>query len=754
MEILPVSTSNSTAVAGNPVKEILLKLNLPDHRCLAWMSLLDLCEVYLPGLVLAISVISVSSDLLEDSVGTSARRVILFGTIPTTILDTTPSVIPPTTHVDTTLIPTISHTIPLSPDYTPASPNYSPASDTEFDPSEDPSSDHIPPLPTTSPLLSSTDDSSDSDIPDTPPSPTHGIPFTKTTLSTQSTPVASDALCRRVMILAPGQSIPHGRPYRYHLNGLVHMMTVRKRVGPLPTHRLAVRHSVDYSSSDHFSSDDSLRDSSSSLSSETSSDSSADALSDSASSHSSFDHSLPSSPSGMRSSHHLCSLVPSIHRSPAAISERPSHDSSSASPSRKSSTSPVASVPLSSPIPRALSSARADLLPSPKRIRSPETAMDLEGCPEDSFEPYVPREARLGVNIEGESSEPSRYRGTNLEMDVDVERSDGIDIDPEIQAEIDECIAYADALRVRGIDARVVVETVDREEIEMGARGLIKVRDDRVTHPRFHDHTEEILVRHVQAIKSVQRDQGHMIVATGHQSADMLERIRELERDNMRRRDMIDVTSQRVTRSQPRETMPNTRSRASRTREGINEQSDRRLVGALGAHDAAKNLEPLIGGEGEQDEISGNRVNGNGGANGNGNGNGGGNGYNFRGIIPAREYTYQDFLKCQPLSFNGTKGVVRLSCWFEKMEMVFYISNCPDKYQSDPSEDSSSDHIPPLPAISPFLSSTNDSPDSDTPDTPPSLTHGTPFTEMTLSTQSTPVASSAPRRRVMILAPG
>ncbi|GJV13182.1 hypothetical protein Tco_1354723, partial [Tanacetum coccineum] len=37
MEILPVSTSNSTAndsilQAGNPVKEIFLKLNLPDHK--------------------------------------------------------------------------------------------------------------------------------------------------------------------------------------------------------------------------------------------------------------------------------------------------------------------------------------------------------------------------------------------------------------------------------------------------------------------------------------------------------------------------------------------------------------------------------------------------------------------------------------------------------------------------------------------------------------------------------------------------
>ncbi|GJV91383.1 hypothetical protein Tco_1539196 [Tanacetum coccineum] len=434
-----------------------------------------LCKI--KAKVMAIFVISVSSDSLEDSVGTPVGRVILFGTIPTTILDTTPSVIPPTTHIDTTPIPTVSPTIPSSPDYTPASPDYSPASDMEFDTSEGPSLDHIPPLPATLPFLSSTDDSSDSDIPDTPPSPTHGTPFTETTLSTQRSPVASGALRRRVMVLAPGQPIPHGRPYRYHLNGPVHMMTARKRVGPLPTHRLAVRHSVDYSSSDHFSSDDSSRDSSSSSSSESSSDSSADALSDSASSRSSSDHSLPTPSSGMRPSHHLCSLVPSIHRS-SAISERPSHDSSSASPSRKRSRSPAASV------------------------SNPKTATDLEGCSKDSFEPYVPREIGLGVDFVDESSESSRHRGTDLEIDVE-------------------------------IDARVVVEAIYREEIKMGVRGPVEVRVYRVTHPmvvedilepaqegavevtyetlgdlvqRFHDHNEDIPVRHVQVIKSVQKD--------------------------------------------------------------------------------------------------------------------------------------------------------------------------------------------------------------------------------------------------------
>ncbi|GJT63349.1 hypothetical protein Tco_1006882 [Tanacetum coccineum] len=98
--------------------------------------------------VMAISVISISSDSSEDSVGTPAGRVILFGTIPTTIPDTTPS-----------------------------------------DPSEDPSSDHIPPLPDISPFLSSDDDPTDSDTPDTPPSPTHDTPFTEITASTQRSPI-------------------------------------------------------------------------------------------------------------------------------------------------------------------------------------------------------------------------------------------------------------------------------------------------------------------------------------------------------------------------------------------------------------------------------------------------------------------------------------------------------------------------------------------------------------------------------------
>ncbi|GJY09658.1 hypothetical protein Tco_0377843 [Tanacetum coccineum] len=341
--------------------------------------------------VMTISVISISSDSSEGSVGTPAGRVIL------------------------------------------------------FDPSENPSSDHIPPLPATSPFLSSDDDTTDSDKPDTPPSPTHA-----------------------------GQPIPYGRPYRYHLNGPVHMMTARKRVVPLPTHRLAVRHSTDHSSSNS--------------SSEASSDFHSDASSDSSSRHSLSDHSSPDLPS------------------------------TSAGPSRK-------------------------------RLRDFGYSTDVEVDPRETS-------LRDDVIVRG-NEEP------HLEQDID----------PKIQAEIDECFAYADALRVRGIDARVIVEAVDRKESETGARGPVEVRVERVTHlvmpedipepaqegavevtyetlgdlvQRFHDHTQAIPVHRIQVIEGVQREQGHRIVGVESAVIALTERIAELERDNKRLRGTASVESQRV----------------------------------------------------------------------------------------------------------------------------------------------------------------------------------------------------------------
>ncbi|GJR58523.1 hypothetical protein Tco_1500685 [Tanacetum coccineum] len=251
-----------------------------------------------------------------------------------------------------------------------------------------------------------------------------GTPFKRITLLPLSSPYSFSVhfvMSHDLLVMhRSGSLFIHGSTVLCHPtgpNGLVHMMTARKRVGLLPTHRLSVRHSDDYSSSYLFTSDDS---------SKISSGSSSDALYDSSSGHSSSDHSSPLLPSGMRSSHQLCSSVPSIPYSSAATIKRLSHFSF-AGLSRKRSRPPTTSVLISSPIPGALSPARADLLPPPKRIRSSEFVTDLEDY----------------------------------------------------------------ALRAKGIDARVVVETIAREEVETRARGPVKVRLERVIHPAVPDYIPE-----------------------------------------------------------------------------------------------------------------------------------------------------------------------------------------------------------------------------------------------------------------------
>ncbi|GJX60585.1 putative reverse transcriptase domain-containing protein [Tanacetum coccineum] len=542
--------------------------------------------------------------------GTPAGRVIFFGTIPTTIPDNTPMITLPITQIDTTVIPTeipiTAPTIPPSADYTQASPDYSPASETE------------------SPVIPR----------------------------------------RRVMILAHGQPIPNGRPYRYLLKGLVHMMIARKRVGPLPVQQHAVRHSVNHSSSDYFSLDDSARDSSSDSSSEASSNFHSDASSDSSSRHLLSDHSSPNLPSTF------------------------------VGPSRKRRRSPMTSVPAFPPVSGALSPVRADLIPSPKRIRDSGYLADVEVDPRETS-------LRDDVIVKG-SDEP------HLEQDIDL----------EVQAEIDECFAYTDALKDRVIDARVVVKAVDRVESGTGARGLIKVRVERVTHPvmldeipehaqegavevtyetlvdlvqRFHDHTEAISIHRIQVIEGVQKEQGHRIVRVESIVTALTERIAELEKDNRRLRGTASVENLRK--------MPNTRSRASRTHGEIEDLIAYRVAEEIEAREAVMNLEPLNENGDEQEGGNGNgenEGNGNGGNGGNGNGgngnggngeNGNGNrnmnhGMNYGGFMPvARECTFQDFLKCKPQNFSRTEGVVGLTRWFEKTKTVLNIGNHPSKYQ-------------------------------------------------------------------------
>ncbi|GKF17039.1 putative reverse transcriptase domain-containing protein [Tanacetum coccineum] len=111
----------------------------------------------------------------------------------------------------------------------------------------------------------------------------------------------------------------------------------------------------------------------------------------------------------------------------------------------------------------------------------------------------------------------------------------------------------------------------------------------------------------------------------------------------------------------------------------IEEVIERRMAEALEAYEANKNRGPTIDrGDNREDDNRDRNGNSNGDV-GNRNGN---IDMNVGGLMPiARECTYQDFLKCQPLIFKGTEGVVGLTRWFKKMETVFHINNCPQKYQ-------------------------------------------------------------------------
>ncbi|GJU10512.1 reverse transcriptase domain-containing protein [Tanacetum coccineum] len=131
-----------------------------------------------------------------------------------------------------------------------------------------------------------------------------------------------------------------------------------------------------------------------------------------------------------------------------------------------------------------------------------------------------------------------------------------------------------------------------------------------------------------------------------------------------------------------------TRSRM--TLEAIEELIAQRVAEALANYEAtraANALEAESQSQNGNDGDNGNGGNRNGGNRNGNHGDGGNNGNgnpneNGRGAMPvARMYTYKDFVKCQPLNFKGTEGVVGLTRWFEKMETVFHISNCPKVYQ-------------------------------------------------------------------------
>nr|GFC76208.1 putative reverse transcriptase domain-containing protein [Tanacetum cinerariifolium] len=118
--------------------------------------------------------------------------------------------------------------------------------------------------------------------------------------------------------------------------------------------------------------------------------------------------------------------------------------------------------------------------------------------------------------------------------------------------------------------------------------------------------------------------------------------------------------------------------RGDNRREHNRRQNWRRGNAGAMTNAAPNNIETGAGGSGG--------ASGSGGAGGSGGTGGNVDGTGVRGTGPTvpelTGCTYATFIKCDPLTFNGTEGAVGLCQWFEKLKSVFQISECKEKDRS------------------------------------------------------------------------
>ncbi|GJS02456.1 putative reverse transcriptase domain-containing protein [Tanacetum coccineum] len=317
--------------------------------------------------------------------------------------------------------------------------------------------------------------------------------------------------------------------------------------------------------------------------------------------------------------------------------------STSARPSQKRCRSASSSILVAAHTSRALSPVRANLLPLRKRFRSSAAAPSDEYSFEDSSK------------AEG---------GTEAEVEADVKPAIKADVELAIEADIKPAIeADAEA------DAQVGIEAEWLDEHEEAIQVM-------------HDHLLEMPAQRLEEIKEEQRVQGERAYVAESERIALRAKLRLLEISELRLHDALrdereaharvkrqlvyvseELRQSRMSYHQDREsfrrletfmimhhgyrpTMPTTRS--GMALEAIEEMITQHVAEAMATYEAIRNIRNIVKGRDEND-------NGNGGGNGNGNGNGGGN-------------------------RNGN-GAVSLVRWFEKMESVFHISNCPPRYQ-------------------------------------------------------------------------
>ncbi|GJW60482.1 putative reverse transcriptase domain-containing protein [Tanacetum coccineum] len=340
-------------------------------------------------------------------------------------------------------------------------------------------------------------------------------------------------------------------------------------------------------------------------------------------------------------------------------SKRPLHSSShSAGPSRKRCRSLVDFVPSSTPVMGSLAPTRADLLP-------PQTKIDMElGIGDgDDVRDHVEIDPR-DVRDDTEEYEADTSAGDTVEVGIDLMSA------PIVEEEIVEPAGEdsSDSSGTRdGIVRSFEDMPIDLDDV---------VRD-------FYHHMSEVRIDRIVGIETVQRRlEADQLIARG-QRVSMIKRIDSLRLENLKVRAMLDIERDRVNglrlykslsqeefrqvcrdRDDTRGRLRRLESTMTKTHSGmthaaIKEMINQRVDAALEARCVNQDLK-----HGNANE------NGNGDSNGNGNGNGTKNGNNGGDNGDGNENH----------NVNGRGD--RHIRWSEKMETVFHISNCPERYQA------------------------------------------------------------------------
>ncbi|GJY34705.1 reverse transcriptase domain-containing protein [Tanacetum coccineum] len=352
---------------------------------------------------------------------------------------------------------------------------------------------------------------------------------------------------------------------------------------------------------------------------------------------------------------------------PPMTSESSAGDSSSKSSvgqSHKRCRSPTATAPLAIPALGALVPTRADLLSPRKRFKD---SYSSEDSIEEDIDADVLADIKTNVGVDA---------GIGMEVSVDIVSKDKEKYDAESSTR--DIIEIRMDRVIERVVADDIVKHTSKDYPDLisadGSKGVMHIGLDMAIQ-ELYDHMHEILVDRITNIKVGQRQLKVDSLIASVERVGLLDRVATLDRRNTRLRDTLRMESiMTITRS-------------GMTPEAIKELIAQRVAEALAAYKANHAARLVVerqsqnGDDGDNGNDAGNgERNGGGNVNGNGNGNENPN-RNDRGAMPvARECTYHYFMKCQPLNFKGTEGVVGLTRWFEKIEKVFHISNYLEKY--------------------------------------------------------------------------